>query len=76
MPASSFCTQGNGNRGPQKTATAFSGGPGVPSKSIGNGFIFLYNSNASDSANKICNIYGSRGYEFLRDIYEKHNKYL
>ncbi len=23
-----------------------------------------------DSASKICNIYGSRGQEFLRDIYE------
>lgn len=26
-----------------------------------------------DSANKICNIYGSRGLEFLRDIYERNN---
>jgi hypothetical protein len=34
---------------------------------------FLYNSDASDDANKICNIYGSRGYEFLRDIYEKYS---
>jgi len=34
---------------------------------------FLYNSGAMDSANKICNIYGSRGYEFLRDIYERHS---
>ncbi len=33
---------------------------------------FLYDAGAMDSANKICNIYGSRGYEFLRDIYEKH----
>jgi len=33
---------------------------------------FLYNSGAQESANKICNIYGSRGQEFLRDIYEKH----
>ena len=32
---------------------------------------FLYSSGAADSANSICNIYGSRGYEFLRDIYEK-----
>lgn len=34
---------------------------------------FLYNASAKDSANKICNIYGSRGQEFLRDIYEKHS---
>jgi hypothetical protein len=33
-----------------------------------------YNSGAQENANKICNIYGSRGYEFLRDIYEKHAK--
>jgi len=33
---------------------------------------FLYNAGAQESANKICNIYGSRGHEFLRDIYEKH----
>ena len=35
---------------------------------------FLYNAGAQENANKICNIYGSRGYEFLRDIYEKHTK--
>ena len=35
---------------------------------------FLYNSGAQENANKICNIYGSRGHEFLRDIYEKHAK--
>jgi NurA-like 5'-3' nuclease len=34
---------------------------------------FLYKSNAEENASKICNIYGSRGYEFLRDIYEKHS---
>ena len=34
---------------------------------------FLYNSGAQENANKICNIYGSRGYEFLRDIFEKYN---
>jgi len=34
---------------------------------------FLYNAGAEESANKICNIYGSRGYEFLRDIYEKYS---
>ena len=35
---------------------------------------FLYNSGAQENANRICNIYGSRGQEFLRDIYEKNNK--
>ena len=35
---------------------------------------FLYNSGAQENANRICNIYGSRGNEFLRDIYEKHAK--
>jgi hypothetical protein len=34
---------------------------------------FLYNAGAQEYANRICNIYGSRGYEFLRDIYEKYN---
>ena len=34
---------------------------------------FLYNAGAHENANKICNIYGSRGNEFLRDIYEKYN---
>ncbi len=33
---------------------------------------FLYNSGAQKNASKICNIYVSRGQEFLRDIYEKH----
>ncbi len=32
---------------------------------------FLYNAGAQENANKICNIYGSRGLDFLRDIYEK-----
>ncbi|MCL5023940.1 MAG: hypothetical protein M1497_11370 [Nitrospirae bacterium] len=35
---------------------------------------FLYDAGAVDSANRICNIYGSRGYEFLRGIYERANK--
>ena len=35
---------------------------------------FLYNSGDQENANRICNIYGSRGQEFLRDIYEKNNK--
>jgi hypothetical protein len=34
---------------------------------------FLYDAGALENANKISNIYGSRGYEFLRDIYEKYN---
>lgn len=37
---------------------------------------FLYNADAADSASRICNIYGWRGYEFLRDIYEKYSKKL
>ena len=32
---------------------------------------FLYKAGATESANKICNTYGSRGSEFLRDIYER-----
>lgn len=35
---------------------------------------FLYNAEAQEYSNKICNIYGSRGNELLRDIYEKHVK--
>lgn len=35
---------------------------------------FLYDAGVTENAKKICNIYGSRGYEFLRDIYEKHTK--
>ena len=34
---------------------------------------FLYDAGATDNANKICNIYGARGYEFLRDIYDKYS---
>lgn len=34
---------------------------------------FLYDAGAKGSANKICNIYGSRGHEFLRDLYEGHS---
>lgn len=34
---------------------------------------FLYDASARDSANRICNIYGSRGHEFLRDLYEKNS---
>ena len=34
---------------------------------------FLYNAGAQENADKICNIYGLRGNEFLRDIYEKYN---
>lgn len=35
---------------------------------------FLYDSGEIVSASKICNIYGARGNEFLRDIYEKHSR--
>ena len=34
----------------------------------------LYNSSQEAVADRICNIYGSRGYKFLRDIYEKYQK--
>jgi hypothetical protein len=33
----------------------------------------LYKLDDKNEANKICNIYGSRGYEFLRDIYDANN---
>lgn len=33
---------------------------------------FLYESSNRKNASEICNIYGTRGYEFLRDIYENH----
>lgn len=35
---------------------------------------FLYQSNNKGEADKICNIYGSRGYEFLRSLYDQYNK--
>jgi hypothetical protein len=34
---------------------------------------FLYNAGSVENANKICNIYGASGHEFLRDIYEKYS---
>jgi len=34
----------------------------------------IYQSGNKSDADKICNIYVSRGYEFLRPIYEEHNK--
>jgi hypothetical protein len=34
---------------------------------------FLYNTDSKEHASKICNIYGARGAEFLRDIYEKYS---
>lgn len=34
---------------------------------------FLYDTGETDNARLICNTYGSSGYEFLRDIYEKHS---
>lgn len=33
----------------------------------------LYKAGQKEKADKICNIYGSRDYEFLREIYEKNN---
>jgi len=34
---------------------------------------YLYKNNFKVHANKISNIYGSKGYEFLRDLYNKYN---
>ncbi len=33
----------------------------------------LYEAKETEAANRICNIYGSRNFEFLRDIYESYN---
>lgn len=49
------------------------GTPDYDKKHIRSIIEFLYNSAAQENANKICNIYVSRGNEFLRDIYEKYN---
>jgi hypothetical protein len=34
----------------------------------------LYKNNYKEDADNICNIYGMKGYEFLRDLYERYNK--
>lgn len=34
----------------------------------------LYTNKFKEDADNICNIYGMKGYEFLRDLYEKYNK--
>jgi hypothetical protein len=34
----------------------------------------LYEQRETDAANRICNIYGSRNMDFLRDLYEEHNR--
>lgn len=34
---------------------------------------YFYENNFNEYANKICNIYGSKGHEFLHDIYDKYN---
>lgn len=33
----------------------------------------LYDLNENEMANKICNLYLSKGFEFLRETFEKHN---
>jgi hypothetical protein len=48
------------------------GSPDYDKKHIRSIIEFLYKAGAQENANRICNIYGSRGQEFLRDIYEKH----
>lgn len=35
---------------------------------------FLYEADEKDKADRICNIYGSRGLEFLRELYDRYNK--
>lgn len=35
--------------------------------------VFLYENGNKEAADKICNIYGARGLQFLRDIFEKYN---
>ncbi|MES0336784.1 MAG: hypothetical protein SFH39_10610 [Candidatus Magnetobacterium sp. LHC-1] len=35
---------------------------------------FLYTNDQTETANDICDTYGKRGYEFLRQLYEKYNK--
>ena len=45
--------------------------PDFDKKDIRSIIEFLYNAGAQENANKICNIYGTRGLDFLRDIYEK-----
>jgi len=34
----------------------------------------LYDNNEKEIADKICNLYGEKGYLFLKDIYKKYNK--
>ncbi len=34
----------------------------------------IYGAGFKDNAEKICNLYGERGYDFLRDIWKKYNK--
>jgi hypothetical protein len=34
----------------------------------------LYNNGQKDDADTTCNTYGMKGYEFLRDLYEKYNR--
>jgi len=49
------------------------GTPDYDKKHIRSIIEFLYEAGAQENANKRCNIYGSRGNELLRDIYEKYN---
>jgi len=34
----------------------------------------LYDKNEKEIANRICNLYGAKGFDFLKDIYETHKK--
>ncbi len=48
--------------------------PSYDKENIKSIIIKLYAQGQKECSNKICNIYGSLGYEFLRPIYEEHNK--
>lgn len=48
--------------------------PDFDQKHIGSIVEYLYSTDRKEIADEICNTYGARGFEFLRDIYDKHHK--
>jgi len=48
--------------------------PTYPQNNILSTVEFLYSAGTQDDADRICNTYGERGHEFLRDIWRKNNK--
>jgi hypothetical protein len=48
--------------------------PNYDQKNIRSIVEYLFENNGIEYAKEICNMYGSRGYEFLRDIYKKYVK--